>query len=425
MKKKCTLLPVMAVLLLLSACAGGGGDAGRAAASDPGGSVEPAEKRLEEPAPEPAGLYPGKLLYDGSPICQFLGASRDRVTAAFGDPLSEDEWGNISYDGLLFLCDYNTGEVSWIQLSPGKCEIDGTALNQKRAGLTSLLGDPVSEDWSWTDDGYYMEFGTSCYMIRFDMEDPEAEAESLLVGFDLAQPVSADYISLSIPSTWGFQYEEGGGYIYFEVDCGDDNIAMSVFESRDSVDDLRSYTFDGPFSLEKLTFADGAEGYCARDGAKALFSYGEGEAHCLVDYGGDPAWYEENEPLVRAVVKTLAYEPEPYVDAGGGAGGGSLSGEILTGDGKTLSSGDTVYRSYTLNTILQGRVTSIDSADSVNVVWEKALVMNLLGGVSEESTVTYNMWGSASFVMNGATMPVGDKTNYRASQLYRSANNAW
>jgi hypothetical protein len=124
---------------------------------------------------------------------------------------------------------------------------------------------------------------------------------------------------------------------------------------------------------------------------------------------------------------TLLAEARRLKDAN--AGSGNQSGGITTGDGYRLSSGDTVYigaGGLRANTVYKGRVTSIDSANSVNVRWESAMVMNFLGGVSYEARITYNMWGSGSYVaQNGATMPVTDKTNYRAEQLYRSANNAW
>ena len=102
---------------------------------------------------------------------------------------------------------------------------------------------------------------------------------------------------------------------------------------------------------------------------------------------------------------------------------------LRTADGYSLSSGDTVYRGaggLSLNVVLQGRVTSINGANSVNVRWEKALVMGILGNVVSQHTITYNIWGNGSYIAsNGATMPIGSKTNYRANELYRYANNAW
>lgn len=347
MRKRILSLVLAAIILTLCAsCSNSTPDSTGNATGDPtppsiSTSTTVAAKHTEEPTPEPANLYPGELLYKSMPVSSFLGASKNLLAESLGTP-SSDEWNLLSYDGIAFNYYAATSEIYFIQLSPGACEIDGITLDKSREGLIAILGNPANEDYN-EEGSYVMNYTKPYYSFSIMLPSPDDDAQWIYFSFDLGKWVQVEEISMDIPSTWDYSYEGVGGYISFDIDCMNKNVSMQVFQSRSGTDDLRSYTFDGGFTLDGFTFNNGTKGYCAYDDNKALFTYGNSEAHYLIDYSADPEWYRENKAFIYVVAKTLTCEFIPYEENDNPGSGDDGSTDSISADGYIINSGSTVY----------------------------------------------------------------------------------
>ena len=142
-------------------------------------------------------------------------------------------------------------------------------------------------------------------------EENSAQATINTSTVELNKTLSAAHLSLRVPSLWErLDYNEEG-YAYFDIDCKNENIEMSVFESRDAEEDVRAYNFSDDFDMNVFIFDDGSLGHYTYSKSKIMYTYetsvngGTYSAYYLVDYSDDPVWFEENRDLVDNVAKTL------------------------------------------------------------------------------------------------------------------------
>ena len=122
--------------------------------------------------------YQGELLFNGNPVIDFFEYTIDGIIDIIGPPLWYEDYdgGRYGYEGIIFVCNDSTGEILYIELDPGACEVDGVTLNKPRNRCLGILGVPANEGFIWDElgenvVGYYMQYGRSGYSFSLLFTD--------------------------------------------------------------------------------------------------------------------------------------------------------------------------------------------------------------------------------------------------------------
>jgi hypothetical protein len=429
MKKR--ILSLALALLMLAALVAGCAD-----------NTPPNQQRSDEISPSPVNtpdepstdtatdmvveeaLFPGEVLLNGVPLLWVMSFSVEDdsscdILEGLGEYLDFEDTRNgpiVSYDGYVINYNWNMTKIELIEIIDLRVlTINGVALDKTQTELILALGDPT---WEWTDDAglYMMDYlkwdDSISVLVSFALSDPNAKAHSASVslyhdGFD--------------DDEWEFVFDGTEHYTGITreqlLSSPDDYWWAKVYFTPCEI----IFIYEPKKYLVRL--GDSGNDYLVLDGRTSLEpEYDVGDIISIYgrfEKNGELTVndYTEEAPLIS--INRIEYI---------GKAATNQSGSILTGDGFPLSSGDTVYiraGGFALTTVYEGRVTSIDSAGSVNVRWERALLMGLFGIISSTHSITYNAFGQGSYILNGTTMPIGSRTNYRANQLFRNANNVF
>ena len=131
----------------------------------------------------------------------------------------------------------------------------------------------------------------------------------------------SDFVfTISTPSAWEYDtaYIEHEDDLVLLIDCQNSDITMWVSQifSEQTIERLKeAYKDDDQFIItDDFRFADGGVGFYSSTGKYIDFVNvtEHGIFIFSVNYDADPEWYAENEALIHAVAKTLAYNP-PWV----------------------------------------------------------------------------------------------------------------
>ena len=143
-----------------------------------------------------SGSSPGKILYNGKPIMNWLGSRLVYLPDDFGAPdidgiVGEGEAYGYMYGNwdIVFVNAYDGDYIGQIYGQPAALTINGIPLDTNRDQLASLLGTPVYEDWGdedyyaahGMDNAYTMQFSQGNYSISFELDDPNGRAFSFRI----------------------------------------------------------------------------------------------------------------------------------------------------------------------------------------------------------------------------------------------------
>ena len=423
MKKICLLLVVI-LFLLSSACSG-------STRQNTGNELD--QTGIPE---QTTNLYPGELLYNGSPAYQLLGKSIIEVIDNLGSPLEHGDYEGDSYiytyDGIAFICDDKMGNVIYAEIKSNACKIDGVIMEKSRVELISMLGNPVDEGWTGGEPGgdgyYYLSYEQFLCSITICMSSPEDKSNLISIAFDLNKTASVEYVSINMPSTWESQYDEGnGGYVFFEIDCQNQNIDMSVYEeSRRTADDVISYNFNSPSKSENFTYDDGETGRIVYDDSKILFIYeGENELFYQIDFDRDTTWYSKNKLLIQSIAKTLTFTGFPDYDDNGNSNNNGDSNSKVSADGYIIGSGDTVYAKgggwSLMGSMTEGNI-HFKTDGSWTITW--VAVHESMGFSGWQRNEIYKVYGMPKFYSPNAGREMGfSPPNVSLNQLYIEPGN--
>ncbi len=134
------------------------------------------------------------LSYRGESIANWIGGLPENAYDVFGWPDSGTIVDGYLYeggeyfgytDGVLFVMDYQTGQITWIIGDTGSIIGNGYTLDKTRDELIEILGTPMKEGYAYNDmddtSSYYMQYTLGNVELLINMPDAASRAETFII----------------------------------------------------------------------------------------------------------------------------------------------------------------------------------------------------------------------------------------------------
>ncbi len=134
------------------------------------------------------------LSYHGESIAKWIGGLPEDAYDVFGWPDNGTIVDGYLYeggeyfgytDGVIFVMDYQTGQISWIIGDTGSIMGNGYTLDKTRDELIEILGTPTREEYAYNDmddtSSYYMQYTLDSVELLINMPDAASMAETFII----------------------------------------------------------------------------------------------------------------------------------------------------------------------------------------------------------------------------------------------------
>lgn len=134
------------------------------------------------------------LSYRGESLVEWIGDLPENAYDVFGWPDSGTIVDGYLYnggeyfgynDGVIFVMDYQTGQIRWIMGDAGSIIGNGSALDKTRDELIEILGTPEMEEDVYDDMNdtniYYMQYTLNGAELLINMPDSASRAETVII----------------------------------------------------------------------------------------------------------------------------------------------------------------------------------------------------------------------------------------------------
>lgn len=134
------------------------------------------------------------LSYRGESLAKWIGGLPENAYDVFGWPDSGTIVDGYLYeggeyfgytDGVLFVMDYQTGQIGWIIGDTSSIIGNGYTLDKTRDELIEILGTPMMEEYAYNDmddtSSYYMQYTLDSVELLINMPDVASRAETFII----------------------------------------------------------------------------------------------------------------------------------------------------------------------------------------------------------------------------------------------------
>lgn len=134
------------------------------------------------------------LSYRGETIANWIGGLPEDAYDVFGWPDNGTIVDGYLYeggeyfgytDGVIFVMDYQTGQISWIIGDTSSIMGNGYTLDKTRDELIEILGTPTREEYAYNEmddtSSYYMQYTFDSVELLINMPDAASRAETFII----------------------------------------------------------------------------------------------------------------------------------------------------------------------------------------------------------------------------------------------------